>query len=79
MLDEHSGHGGSYLLDPETGVRTLIQRTLPPQPPQVETDGTAAQETPDLDRNGVDLRNRSDSNRIGRRTSKGSGNHTAKQ
>ena len=29
MLDEHSGHGGSYLLDPETGVRTLIERTLP--------------------------------------------------
>ena len=60
MLDEHSGHGGSYLLDPETGVRTLIERTLPPQPSQETSDGTATTQTPDRDRDGVDLRDGSD-------------------
>ena len=56
MLDEHSGHGGSYRLDPETGVRTLIERTLPPQPSQESSDGTATAQTPNRDRNGVELR-----------------------
>lgn len=25
--DEHAGHGGSYLLDPKTGKRELVERT----------------------------------------------------
>ena len=30
--DEFWGQGGSYLLDPKTGKRTLIERTEPAQP-----------------------------------------------
>ena len=63
MADEHSGQGGSYLLDPETGVRTLIMRTLPPQPSQGTSDGTATTQTPDSDRDGVKLRDGSNSGR----------------
>ena len=29
VVDEFHGHGGSYLLDPATGIRTLIERTKP--------------------------------------------------
>lgn len=29
--DEYSGQGGSYLLNTETGKRTLIERTQEPQ------------------------------------------------
>lgn len=29
VVDEYAGQGGSYLLDPETGIRTLVERTLP--------------------------------------------------
>lgn len=25
--DPHAGHGGSYILDPETGERRLVERT----------------------------------------------------
>ena len=25
--DENHGHGGSYTLDPATGIRTLVERT----------------------------------------------------
>ena len=78
MLDEHSGHGGSYLLDPETGVRTLIERTLPPQPSQETAEGTATTQTPDPDRNGIKLRDGSNSNRSRRRTREGSGDHSSK-
>lgn len=62
MKDEYSGQGGSYLLDPETGKRTLIQRTLPADPQQ-ENGTTPSTETTDSDRNRVELRSRSDSNR----------------
>jgi hypothetical protein len=56
MLDEHTGQGGTYLLDPETGVRTLIRRTqTSPQQSQEQSDGTANQETSDSDRGGIDL------------------------
>ena len=55
MLDEHTGHGGTYLLDPETGVRTLIQRTQQPPSSQEQSDGTANQKTSDPDRGGVDV------------------------
>jgi hypothetical protein len=30
--DEHAGQGGSYLLDPATGERVLIERTQEPAP-----------------------------------------------
>jgi hypothetical protein len=30
-MDEFDGIGGSYIVDPETGSRTLIERTQEPQ------------------------------------------------
>jgi hypothetical protein len=51
MVDEYWGQGGTYLLDPKTGKRTLIERTEPAQPsePQTEDLSNAAPkpETPD--------------------------------
>jgi hypothetical protein len=45
LVDEYWGQGGSYLLNPKTGKRTLIERTEPatPSEPQTEelTDGPA--------------------------------------
>ena len=76
MKDEYSGQGGSYLLDPETGKRTLIQRTLPADPPQ-ENGTTSSKETTDSDRNRVELRRRSDSNRNGRGFGEGSEHHAS--
>jgi len=76
MTDEHRGEGGSYLLDPETGERTLIKRTLPPTPSEVTTNGSATAETPDLDRDGGDVRNGSDSDRRRRRTGSRSEHHS---
>lgn len=32
FTDDYAGQGGSYLLDPETGVRTLVERTEEAQP-----------------------------------------------
>lgn len=32
MENENVGQGGSYLLDPKTGQRKLLQRTQPAQP-----------------------------------------------
>ena len=29
VVDEFNGQGGSYLLDPATGIRTLVERTKP--------------------------------------------------
>jgi len=51
-LDENWGLGGSYLLDPKTGKRKLIERTAPAltasdSDPEVITDGTAVSQTPD--------------------------------
>ena len=76
MKDEYSGQGGSYLIDPETGKRTLIQRTLPADPPQ-ENGTTSSQETTDSDRNRVELRRRSNSNRIRRGFGEGSEHHAS--
>ena len=75
MKDEYSGQGGSYLLDPETGKRTLIQRTLPADPQQ-ENGTTSSTETTDSDRNRVNLRDRSDSNRNRRGFSEGLEHHS---
>jgi hypothetical protein len=38
MVDEYWGQGGTYLLDPKTGKRKLVERTEPAQPsdPQLE-------------------------------------------
>ena len=74
MNDEYSGQGGSYLLDPETGKRTLIKRTLPADTPK--TDGTSSSETTDSDRNGIGVRNRSDSRRSGRSSGEGFEHHS---
>jgi hypothetical protein len=38
MIDEYSGQGGSYLLDPKTGKRKLIERTKPAQPSDTNTE-----------------------------------------
>lgn len=43
FIDEFAGQGGSYVLDPETGKRTLVERTqdaTPAEQPQ------AAEEKP---------------------------------
>ena len=75
MIDEYSGQGGSYLLDPETGKRTLIKRTLPAEP--LQADGTSSSETTDSDRDGIDLRDRPDSRRSGRGFGEGSEHHSS--
>lgn len=48
MIDEYQGQGGSYLVDPKSGKRTLIEQTEPAQPQSTEelTDGTANTQTP---------------------------------
>ena len=38
IKDEFWGQGGSYLLDPKTGKRTLIERTEPAQPSEPPTE-----------------------------------------
>ena len=75
MIDEYSGQGGSYLLDPETGKRTLIKRTLPADTPT--TNGTSSSETTDSDRDGISVRNGSDSRWSGRGFGEGSEHHSS--
>lgn len=36
MADEYDGVGGSYLIDPKTGKRTLVERTDGPKPEKTE-------------------------------------------
>lgn len=55
MVDEHWGQGGTYLLDPKTGKRKLIERTEPanssePQPEDL-SDGSADPQAPDSGEN----------------------------
>lgn len=71
MKDEYHGQGGSYLLDPETGKRTLTQRTLPADPPE-KNDSQASKKKSDSDRNRIYLRDGSDANRSGRSLGEGS-------
>jgi len=33
-MDEYDGIGGSYIADPETGKRTLVERTQEPTKPE---------------------------------------------
>lgn len=44
--DEFAGQGGSYVLDPETGKRTLVERTEDPadKPAEQPAAADAAQE-----------------------------------
>ena len=62
VVDAYQGQGGSYILDSETGVRTLVQRTLPPgmagEPDiqEVISDATSNTQTPDLGGDGIQLR-----------------------
>lgn len=37
--DEHAGHGGSYVVDPGTGKRTLQERTAPAEQQPVKEQG----------------------------------------
>lgn len=46
MNDPHAGQGGSYLLDPDTGERTLIERTQPQTPQAPATAPAEPQPTP---------------------------------
>ena len=51
MMDAYHGHGGTYLLDPKTGSRKLIERTEPAQPsdpkPEELSDASPVPQTPD--------------------------------
>lgn len=55
MVDEYHGQGGTYLLNPKTGKRKLIERTEPAQPLEPETEVTsnaaAEPQTPDSGEN----------------------------
>lgn len=49
-IDEYSGVGGAYILDPKTGTRKPVKPSEPAQPPttkEVTTDATANEETAD--------------------------------
>lgn len=50
-MDEYYGQGGTYLLDPKTGKRTLLERTEPAQPSELPTEDLSnaapKPETPD--------------------------------
>lgn len=62
VVDAYQGQGGSYILDSETGVRTLVQRTLPPgmagepEIQEVISDATSNTQTPDPGGDGIQLR-----------------------
>lgn len=50
MVDEYWGQGGTYLADPKTGKRKLIERTEPAQPSQpdeVESNAAPEPQAPD--------------------------------
>ena len=57
MSNENPGEGGSYLLDPKTGKRTLIKRTLPSpdKNTEVKTDDTTDQQTESNDWNRISI------------------------
>lgn len=51
IMDEYWGQGGTYLQDPKTGKRKLIERTKPAQPSEPEpeelSNGTPEPQAPD--------------------------------
>lgn len=59
-IDEYHGQGGTYLLDPKTGKRKLIERTEPANPSapttEVTSNGSDTQ-APDSGEERDDLRN----------------------
>jgi hypothetical protein len=61
MIDEYQGQGGTYLLDPKTGKRKLIEQTQPSPPPtlnEVESNAAPKSQTPDPGQNRKPVRNR---------------------
>lgn len=48
MVDKYAGQGGTFLIDPETGERTLIEQTSPAKNPELVkedlTNGTPSKE-----------------------------------
>lgn len=49
-IDEYHGQGGTYLLDPKSGKRKLVERTEPGQPqiqPEVTSDAAPDSQAPD--------------------------------
>ena len=46
MEDKYAGQGGTFLIDPKTGVRTLLEQTTPTNPTALvteeSTDGTTS-------------------------------------
>jgi len=58
-IDEYHGQGGTYLQDPKTGKRKLVERTEPAQPsepqPEVTSNGSDTQAT-DPGQEGSDVR-----------------------
>ena len=48
MVDKYAGQGGTFLIDPETGERTLIEQTSPSENPELVkedlTNGTPSKE-----------------------------------
>ena len=51
MVDEYWGQGGTYLLNPKTGIRKLLERTEPAQPsdntPEELSNGTSEPQASD--------------------------------
>lgn len=49
-IDEYHGQGGTYLRDPKTGKRKLVERTEPGNPnpaPEVTSDAAPDSQAPD--------------------------------
>lgn len=77
MIDEFHGQGGSYILDPETGVRVLVERTAPPETQEVISNGSSDSQASDSAGDGIDLRDGSDSRRRRRGAGEGSEHHSS--
>ena len=59
IIDEYHGQGGSYLCDPKTGRRKLVERTEPGQTqpqPEVTSDAAPLQKASDPEQDRGDLR-----------------------
>lgn len=40
-VDEYHGQGGTYLLDPKTGKRTLVEQQAAPAPTPIKSEVTS--------------------------------------
>lgn len=54
MVDEYWGQGGTYLADPKTGKRTLIERTEPAQPSRPDEEQSYVAPEPQAPDSGED-------------------------